>query len=569
MCTTLLPCPLCSQPHFNSLESLRIGLIKVATENLVCPICKDTFMGLDKLTIHLFSHCEVQTETTETTENVRTASTDSNNPNKKLKYQKTQVNNEISTQEEPVNKVPVFSTLPFIGIPSNISDGNNHANQNGKALSEQCDMCGFYFLGKNILQMHKKLIHNVQEAEVKCLKHACHLCDKTFKMRGSLMVHLRMVHLENGTHSDKPTQEKVENFTIKPIDVKFPIKIDITEVNNNTTTTTTTTTSSASNKQWECDICHKMFTTKYFLKKHKRLHTGEMPYSCNQCHKTFTFQQSYHKHLLYHNDDKPHTCTHCGRSFKELSTLHNHQRIHTGEKPFSCESCGKCFRQRVSYLVHRRIHTGVMPYKCTACDKSFRYKVSQRTHKCTAQPPGTVVRQSGELVLKLIKNQTDVFSDPDVKNNQQLLDCQLSMTMDDKALDGKLDFSEATIKRDQTDGSTTKRKIEDEGKSIIDEILNDSIKKIDFDETIAEPYRKSSEVYAMNSPENLPSPSEKLKNLKLSSNHGSPTINSNADVCDGFSFLHEQFHKDGIIRHDYPVSSAIFHDGSVFGQIYP
>lgn len=33
-----------------------------------------------------------------------------------------------------------------------------------------------------------------------------------------------------------------------------------------------------------------------------------------------------------------------------------------------------------------------MPYKCTACDKSFRYKVSQRSHKCTANPPGTVVR---------------------------------------------------------------------------------------------------------------------------------------------------------------------------------
>lgn len=85
---------------------------------------------------------------------------------------------------------------------------------------------------------------------------------------------------------------------------------------------------------------------------------------------------------------------------------------------------GKRFRQRVSYLVHKRIHTGAMPYKCTACDKSFRYKVSQRTHKCKAQPPGSVVRQFGDLVQKLLQNrpaeETDIPNTPSTSNTNEI-----------------------------------------------------------------------------------------------------------------------------------------------------
>ena len=53
---TVLLCPLCSQPRFNTLESLRLSLINAATQSISCPICNDVLMGLDKLTIHLFGH---------------------------------------------------------------------------------------------------------------------------------------------------------------------------------------------------------------------------------------------------------------------------------------------------------------------------------------------------------------------------------------------------------------------------------------------------------------------------------------------------------------------------------
>ncbi|KAL1140423.1 hypothetical protein AAG570_000355 [Ranatra chinensis] len=256
--------------------------------------------------------------------------------------------------------------------------------------SFSCDSCPFIFPNKTILAMHKQLIHKKVEVETenKRKMFVCNVCPKSFKMRGSLMLHRRVAH-SGGFDSEsskqpppKPACQVCGKFFKKEIHLSQHMKAH-------------------DEKQWQCTICAKTFTTKYFLKKHRRLHTGEMPYRCTTCSKAFTFQQSYHKHLLYHSDDKPYCCAQCGRLFKELSTLHNHERIHSGEKPFTCETCGKAFRQRVSYLVHRRIHTGAMPYKCTACNKSFRYKVSERTHKCTAQPPGVVVRTQANLVERL------------------------------------------------------------------------------------------------------------------------------------------------------------------------
>ncbi|KAH8344295.1 hypothetical protein KR084_009452 [Drosophila pseudotakahashii] len=401
MCSTSVLCPLCAVPSFGSIDALQQRLIKAANGPLACPFanCKELFLGLDKLTIHLFSHTSLMGQ---------------------------------DAVASPVNVQPVPPLVAVAAPKKRVKRGKS------KPIApppppvpptppSNCDICEFSFRNSELRDMHIRLVHENAEGEQKPKEpqqeepdqepYKCHLCSKTFRMKGSLRIHLKVVHMMGvpcSNPSPVPTSTAVSPSPKLSICDRIRHKEAGAMGSTNITTTSTQpyalsgalsmlqqspsspeSSGTATPKLWECDVCSKSFTTKYFLKKHKRLHTGEMPYTCAICARTFTFQQSYHKHLLYHSEVKPHVCGVCGRAFKELSTLHNHQRIHSGEKPFKCEVCGKCFRQRVSFLVHTRIHTGVMPYKCELCQKTFRYKVSQRTHRCPteeAQTPEQLIK---------------------------------------------------------------------------------------------------------------------------------------------------------------------------------
>lgn len=199
----LLSCPLCLKPHFQGVEALRSSLISVATSHLTCPVCNESLLGLDKLTIHLFTHI-----------------TERDNKHEE---------NEIAKREKEINE--------------SINSLNTLVENENELV--KCDICNFNFTDKNILEMHQKFLHQTTpDKNTGQYSYHCHLCSKKFKKRGSLMVHLRVAHYGFGhqLNPEKPQEQP--------------------------------TTSKIQEKQWECDVCSKLFTTKYFLKKHKRLHTG-------------------------------------------------------------------------------------------------------------------------------------------------------------------------------------------------------------------------------------------------------------------------------------------------------
>lgn len=236
----LVSCPLCTVAHFQNVIILRNALIEVTKKPLACPVCDEILLGLDKFTIHLFTHGELVNEPVNN--EVQADDKTENNSN----YD---TNNNGETEQIQGNNI-VLHIQESCQLQTPHEENIATCSESEKA---HCAICNFEFSDSSILEMHNNLLHSNG--------FSCHLCQKKFKMHGSLMVHMRVAHY--GFKNKLIPNEENEIINKSQI---TPAVID----------SESPSPSKNENKQWECDVCLKRFTTKYFLKKHKRLHTGKL-----------------------------------------------------------------------------------------------------------------------------------------------------------------------------------------------------------------------------------------------------------------------------------------------------
>ena len=189
-----------------------------------------------------------------------------------------------------------------------------------------CEKCGERFSQNVSLKAHM-YVHSDSEFP-------CNICGKSFKAPSSLNKHIAM-------------------HTAKEVPVK---------------------------KNHICERCGRSFKWLRDFILHKRVHTGEKPYSCEICGKSFSRKDQLTSHKLTHGNVKAYSCSICLKSFSTSRYLWKHTLTHRAEKRFSCEFCQRLFTRADNLRTHLGLHTGDKPHKCEKCGKAYTQAVSLKHH---------------------------------------------------------------------------------------------------------------------------------------------------------------------------------------------
>ncbi|XP_078101005.1 uncharacterized protein LOC144513699 isoform X1 [Sander vitreus] len=119
-----------------------------------------------------------------------------------------------------------------------------------------------------------------------------------------------------------------------------------------------------------CSLCHRKFSTRLTLQRHRGTHGGEKPFSCHHCSYSSRLKASLLQHLRTHTGEKPYRCAECPYASIDRSSLLRHSRTHSQERPYSCQHCDYTSIQKKSLDLHaRRHHTGEA-FPCQQCEYS-------------------------------------------------------------------------------------------------------------------------------------------------------------------------------------------------------
>jgi hypothetical protein len=122
------------------------------------------------------------------------------------------------------------------------------------------------------------------------------------------------------------------------------------------------------------DVYNKSFSSKWNLKKHQQIYSGENPYHCNTCNKSFSNKWSLKRHQLTHSRELPYHSAVSNKLFSCKSYLKTHQHLLSGERPCFCNVCNRTIigKWRWKYISEPIVGSAYIAVTCVVIHSVIR-----------------------------------------------------------------------------------------------------------------------------------------------------------------------------------------------------
>ncbi|XP_048484392.1 zinc finger protein 888 isoform X2 [Plutella xylostella] len=184
-----------------------------------------------------------------------------------------------------------------------------------------CELCSVQFTSAQAWKRH--MVTSVKHTQATHFNNGCRVCGESFKSPEELRIHHRKEH----------ARKRPKNYGKKPPIMTWPSKCEHCEEEIPNAREYWTHFRRAHpdrqypiQKSYICEICGKSFRGNAFLVYHKRTHFEERAYKCAQCPKAFFNRTNLQMHEKTHSDRRPYPCTVCFKAFKCKGALDRHFR---------------------------------------------------------------------------------------------------------------------------------------------------------------------------------------------------------------------------------------------------
>ncbi|XP_018011771.1 zinc finger protein 479 [Hyalella azteca] len=196
----------------------------------------------------------------------------------------------------------------------------------------RCRICKHWLSSKESLRRHILTQH------IKQAVHQCELCYKTFILSTQLLEHMKEHH--------KARSDACEQLCLcgRLFSKRNSLLSHIRRFHHAAPTVRPT-----------CSICHKVFNDSATKRVHEARVHGEKVVRCEHpgCGKMFSTQGLKNAHLRYH-ENREFECSVCNKTFSTSSYRDKHELLHQGIRQYACDDCGREFITASQLNKHRK-----------------------------------------------------------------------------------------------------------------------------------------------------------------------------------------------------------------------